>query len=227
MAPLKQSKAALDYSSDDSSSSREAERAKYASPGKKSQGIFSGLRICIINAKLLPDEIAELVELVESNDGRMEASADKADVVVTEIGARKRLERHITWEAAQERAVVAPSWLKESVAAKKLQDCNKHLALEFLKPPSSLPKSNRPGRKQPGTGSRLSPIELSEDENFDPSKMSRYCVERQTPLFCPNSELVAQLAVIKRSRWLDGEDVKALAHSRTIAVSPLFSPLLR
>ncbi|KAG8815000.1 hypothetical protein FRC17_000901 [Serendipita sp. 399] len=217
MAPLKRSRAQLDYSSDDSSSSREAERARYASPRKKSPGIFSGLRICIVNAKLRPDDIAELVEIVENNGGRMEANADQADVVVTEIGARKRLERHITWEAAQERPVVSPSWLKESAAANKLQDCNEHLAIEYLKPPVSLPKPRGHGHKLQGTGSKLSPIELSDEENFNPASMSRYCVERQTPLVCPNNDLVAQLAIVKRSRWLDGEDVKALAHSRTIA----------
>jgi hypothetical protein len=84
----------LTSSSDTSSSSREG------SPSKQPPGIFTGLKIKIVNAKLTPKVVAELSDMVEENGGRLIANADQADVVVTEIGSRARLERHITWEAA-------------------------------------------------------------------------------------------------------------------------------
>ncbi|CAG8753422.1 9367_t:CDS:2, partial [Acaulospora colombiana] len=80
--------------SNTSSSSREG------SPSKLPVGIFTGMKIKIIDAKLTPKVVAELSDMAEENGGRLIANADKADVVVTEIGSRIRLERHITWEAA-------------------------------------------------------------------------------------------------------------------------------
>ena len=41
---------------------------------------------------------------------------------------------------------------------------------------------------------------------------------RASPLVCPNQALVEELDVIRRMRWLEGEEVNALSYSRTIAV---------
>jgi hypothetical protein len=47
---------------------------------------------------------------------------------------------------------------------------------------------------------------------------SRFACARASPLICPNAGLVAELAVIRRSRDLEGEDRSALSYSRAIAV---------
>jgi hypothetical protein len=47
---------------------------------------------------------------------------------------------------------------------------------------------------------------------------SRFACARTSPLICPNAGLVAELAVIRRSRDLEGEDRSALSYSRAIAV---------
>lgn len=80
----------------DSSSSNEARREADA----RRSGIFNGLTICIIDAKLKPAQIGELTEIAEDKGARLISNADQADIVITEIGARQRLERHMTWEAA-------------------------------------------------------------------------------------------------------------------------------
>jgi len=81
-----------------SSSSNETRREAEA----RGSGIFNGLKICIINAKLKPETIGELSDLAENKGARLVA-ADNADIVITEIGAKQRLERHMTWEAAVSR----------------------------------------------------------------------------------------------------------------------------
>lgn len=81
-------------SSNASSSSLEIIRSKPHS------GIFNGLKINIIDVHLTAGAVGELVELAEAKGARMVAHPDQADIVITEIGTKARLERHITWEAA-------------------------------------------------------------------------------------------------------------------------------
>jgi len=51
--------------------------------------------------------------------------------------------------------------------------------------------------------------------------MSRFAVQRASPLVCPNQDLVEQLAVIRDARKVDGDERSATSYSRSIAVSPL------
>lgn len=44
---------------------------------------------------------------------------------------------------------------------------------------------------------------------------------RQSPLVCPNQALCEELAIIMKSRFLEGESMKELSYSRAIAVSML------
>lgn len=213
MAPLKSTQAPVDVSSDESTSSLEAIRER-ASRRRKT-GIFDGFKICIISVKFKPQEIGELTDVCEEHGGRMEANADAADIVLTKIGTRARLERHIAWEAAQMRVVVGPEYLTDCIQQNKLLDCTPYVAVDGLVPPASVPKPSRSPKK--GLGTKNSPIELSDSESFDAAALPRYCCQRQTPLVCKNSELIAQLAMIRQNRWLEGDDMKALAHSRAIA----------
>jgi hypothetical protein len=135
------------------------------------------------------------------------------------------------------------------VKAGRLLDYEPYLAIPSLKPPFPrlepkfhptapvTPKSNikfglntpkaTPKAKYntPDAGTKGSPIVLSDSEDmdegieYDAGKMPRWSVMRKAPLSCPNDELVAQLAVIKRERWLKGEERNALSYGRAIAVS--------
>jgi len=199
-----------------SSSSNETRREAEA----RGSGIFNGLKICIINAKLKPETIGELSDLAENKGARLVA-ADNADIVITEIGAKQRLERHMTWEAAQRSVVLIPDWLTDSVAANQLlQFDEKYWAIPILPPRRPVPQFIAPPEPvYTPSGSRDSPIELSDEEGGIPvNPMSNYCCFRRSPLVCPNQDLVSQFATIKRAREFEGnEEASALAYGRCIA----------
>jgi hypothetical protein len=77
------------------------------------------------------------------------------------------------------------------------------------------------------SGSKSSPIELSDTSDIEEFNAigltSNYSVHRRTPLTCPNQDFISQLAVIKRARWLDGEERSELSYARSIAVSRDYS----
>lgn len=55
----------------------------------------------------------------------------------------------------------------------------------------------------------------------DLSATARFACQRESPLVCPNQELVEQLDVIRRTRELDVDWRSALSYARAIAVGPL------
>lgn len=61
--------------------------------------LLTGLKFYIISAKLTAEVVEELVQLVEINGGRM-VSVEKSDIIITAIGMRVRLERHVRWDIA-------------------------------------------------------------------------------------------------------------------------------
>ena len=62
--------------------------------------VLPSVKIYVIQAKLNPSQIAELFTLVEKHCRQLCRDVDEADVVLTAISMRKRLERHMTWETA-------------------------------------------------------------------------------------------------------------------------------
>lgn len=67
---------------------------------KASNHQLEGLKIYIIPAKLDPEEIIKLVELAEHAGAVLCSNAESAELLITAIGMRKRLERHIDWTLA-------------------------------------------------------------------------------------------------------------------------------
>ena len=67
---------------------------------KGAPGILASHRIFILQAKLSQTDISEIFDLADSADADVVSSPDEADVVITAIGMRKRLERHIDWNLA-------------------------------------------------------------------------------------------------------------------------------
>jgi len=75
---------------------RPSKRTKGGAP----PGILASRRVFILQPKLSQTEISEIFDLAESADANIVGSPDEADVVITKIGMRKRLERHIEWNLA-------------------------------------------------------------------------------------------------------------------------------
>jgi hypothetical protein len=84
-----------------SSSSHSFSSDDYPTKGPDTEhGIFSGLVVHIIQSKLGSTELDHLYALAESNGADLQSNIENADVIVTRISMRKRLERHIKWEIA-------------------------------------------------------------------------------------------------------------------------------
>jgi len=77
---------------------RPSKRTKGAPPPPP--GILASRRVFILQPKLSQTEISEIFDLAESADANIVSSPDEADIVITKIGMRKRLERHIEWNLA-------------------------------------------------------------------------------------------------------------------------------
>ena len=67
---------------------------------KSAPGFLASYRVFILHAKLAHKDISELHDLAEKADAEFVSSPDEADVVITAIGMRKRLERHLDWNLA-------------------------------------------------------------------------------------------------------------------------------
>src|SRR6267142_1071934 len=67
---------------------------------KGAPGILASQRIFILQAKLSHADISEVFDLAEKADADVVSTPDEADIVITAIGMRKRLERHISWNLA-------------------------------------------------------------------------------------------------------------------------------
>jgi DNA polymerase mu len=62
--------------------------------------LFRGLTFKVIDAKLTPEKVQDLVGMIEQNDGRMATDIVEADVVICAVRTRSRLERHLKWDLA-------------------------------------------------------------------------------------------------------------------------------
>jgi DNA polymerase mu len=63
-------------------------------------GILASRRIFILQPKLSHADLSEVFDLAERADADLVSTPDEAEVVITAIGMRKRLERHLDWNLA-------------------------------------------------------------------------------------------------------------------------------
>jgi hypothetical protein len=85
------------------SSALESAHSSPQCPSKRTKGapgILASHRLFILQAKLSHTDISEIFDLADSADADIVGSPDDADIVITAIGMRKRLERHIDWNLA-------------------------------------------------------------------------------------------------------------------------------
>ncbi|CAK5282363.1 unnamed protein product [Mycena citricolor] len=179
------------------------------------------IKVYIIRAKLSTEEILDLMSLVDQyNEHRYQAQPElvlcphpeEADVVITNVHMRQRLERHLEWVLASEKAVVKPAWLRDCAAERTARPCGSYFALKDLRG-----STERHCPLAPSEGEFLSISPRSEPvERVNYS--SRYACLRYCPLECPNQRLAQQLGVIQRSRELDSNETSTLSYERAISV---------
>ncbi|OCH93467.1 Nucleotidyltransferase [Obba rivulosa] len=123
--------------SQSSSQSQSESSMLYPTPSKRprissSAKALQDVKIYIVQAKLDVATISELYMLAERNADAVCRDPEDADVIVTAVHMRRRLERHVPWKLAKTKAIVTTDWLRDSVKAGKPLPCDRYVALEDL-----------------------------------------------------------------------------------------------
>ncbi|TFK74584.1 Nucleotidyltransferase [Pluteus cervinus] len=195
------------------------------------------IKVHIIQAKLDASTISELFFLIERQRAEQLAASSslkrmfelrndplEADVIVTAVRMRKRLERHVSWDLAQQKALVLPQWLRNSVKQGYPAPCADYAALRELHGETeencpdeecgtSLPCASTPQSR--ATSAIVGPLQAPVPPNL--KYTAHYSCARACPLVCINQDLIEELEVIRRSRELEGLDRNALSYERGIA----------
>ncbi|KAI0050505.1 Nucleotidyltransferase [Auriscalpium vulgare] len=210
-------------------------------------GTLHSRKVYILDAKLKPDEVAELVSLVDKAGAILVSEAKESEIVITAVGMRKRLERHIDWSVAKSKALVTPNWLRDSVQQGHALPCGTYAALASLhdttaancptesdsdqdessaqlSPPTSTPSE---AKSSPSRANKeVEPAHIP--ENLLPPRVPlkttpdldhtvRFSCQRTSSLVCPNQELCEQLDVVRKLRELEGEERSSLSYRRAVA----------
>lgn len=195
------------------------------------------LAVYIVAAKLGTNRtVADLSDLVRgSTYFTLAKNAEEADVVVTGVGMRKRLERSIPAELIvsfrchtlylvkvqcqpppkDQKPIVKPEWLEKSIKEGKPQSYNRYRALNITQGEAADDVGISNDR---GDDSTRDGWEITTSAQVDLRPNAKFACQRNSPLVCPNQELVKQIDVIKRARELDMDWQGALSYARAIAV---------
>ncbi|KAF5380505.1 hypothetical protein D9615_004682 [Tricholomella constricta] len=196
------------------------------------------VRVHILQAKMDASAIAELYALID-NQRRIPKNspfqlelcgkASDADIIVSNVRMRKRLERHLDWNIARQKAIVTPQWLRDSIQQQRIMPCGEYSALRELHdetakncPDCNLPSCDcTPSLATVGSTSRVSAddtMKLVTSPRIFSNYTARYACLRASPLVCPNQALAAELGVLYLHRDLEGKAVNALGYQRAISV---------
>ncbi|KAL6304931.1 Nucleotidyltransferase [Sparassis latifolia] len=118
-----------DSQSESSSSILRSSKHARLSPSDKA---LPEVKIYIVQAKLDVATISELFLLAERHTAAVCRHAEDADVIITAVSMRRRLERHVPWELAKTKAVVTPDWLRDSIKHGSPLPCGDYVALKDL-----------------------------------------------------------------------------------------------
>ncbi|KAL4258767.1 DNA polymerase [Pleurotus pulmonarius] len=203
----------------DGSTRSSFKRHKYSEPDTESDDIGGfPIKVFVVQAKVSPEEISELISMVEKqkNMRMLELCSipAEADVIVTGIQMKKRLERHIPWQLARRRAIVNPQWIRDSVEKEQIMPCGDYAALQELHAETAHNCPNPKGcdecRGTSGPDAEVAPSSLSHK--------ARYACQRASPLVCANQSLAEEIDILRRARELEGDAVGTLAYERAVAV---------
>lgn len=103
----------IDPSSSFSSAVAPPKRRKRSLGNASVGGALPDIKLFIVQAKLDEPTISELFALAEQHAGALCDAIADADVVITAVRMRKRLERHLDWRLAvrpRPRVPSAPPW---------------------------------------------------------------------------------------------------------------------
>ncbi|KAF8633429.1 hypothetical protein AX17_004600 [Amanita inopinata Kibby_2008] len=198
------------------------------------------ISVYIVQAKLDSQAVSDLYSLVERHNNSVTDgprfqvcnNVFDADIILTAVRMKKRLERHVDWDVARQKAIVTLKWLQDSVKEGHPLPCGNYAALKQLHeetasrcPDRSRATSpERPGSPPDNSSRQAEPMELIDttSQKVKANYMSSYACARASPLICPNQELVLELSVLERSRELDGKSVNALSYARAMSVLKAF-----
>ncbi|KAF8070730.1 DNA polymerase mu [Lyophyllum atratum] len=198
------------------------------------------IKVYILQAKLDAATIAELYALIDSQQHaphgglHLELCGDPsdADVIVTNVRMKKRLERHLDWNIARQKAIVTPEWVRDSIEQRRPMPCGDYAALRELHdetvkncPDCRLPScecaSTRHTTPPPGSTPRVSADGLTKatvSRRILSNYAAPYACLRASPLVCPNQALAVELSTLRMQRDLEGKTVNALSYERAIAI---------
>ncbi|KAG6335491.1 hypothetical protein ID866_3598 [Astraeus odoratus] len=238
-----------DDSSDSRSEMHPSKRRRSSSPCNiaGSNAELPPLRIYIVSAKLDVAAFQNMVSIVEDHFSRgiqcgassttrsaeLTTNLHEADVIVTAVRTRPRLERHVDWSLATSKAIVTPEWLWDSAKSGSLLPCENYAAVYELReetsrqcPENSSTEILTSALLDPGLHKVVEPPLFADpEEAINPQDAatldyaSRYSCKRASPLVCPNQDLVQELDIIRRCRNLEGEERSMLSYARAIANS--------
>ncbi|KAF7296092.1 DNA polymerase [Mycena kentingensis (nom. inval.)] len=175
----------------------------------------SAVPVYIIQAKLSPETIRELYALVNNSPSpqlRLSPDAAQAQVIITAIQMRQRLERNLDGALVEDKAIVTPDWLRDSVKRGTFLPCGDYAAVRDL---AQTTAENCPEEQE----CEMPPPQSTPPSDLvQPSYTSNYACSLPCPLVCPNQDLVELFGVIRRGRELDSNEASALSYERTIAV---------
>ncbi|ETW74868.1 hypothetical protein HETIRDRAFT_447115 [Heterobasidion irregulare TC 32-1] len=196
-----------------------SKKTRLSAPTPTTSVALKGLKVHILDAKLDSVAIAEILALLVRCGAKACQTAVAADVVVTAVTMRKRLERHMDWEAAVSgllppardtgtahhlrRTVTIAS--RESDSSARLLTRSAVRSLARLSPPR-VPAHLLPPAPPPA----FDAASLDSDACFS-------CL-RASPLVCANQGLCEQLDAMRRARELEGEERSALSYRRAVSV---------
>lgn len=197
------------YSSS-SDSSLSSTVSKHSTTTRK-PGIFSGLKLYVIQSKFDATELELLTDLVVSNGAKLMSNPETAEIIITRIGMLKRLERHISLKTAKSKVILIPGWVTQSVISQKLLSFEDFYAICPLKK-CTLEYCLEHNQKM-----------QNEDQPMIPppkhlSYTSKFAVQRASPLISHNQDFLHQLAVIREARFLDNEKRSFMSYTRAIGI---------
>ncbi|KAI0002198.1 hypothetical protein BJV74DRAFT_949333 [Russula compacta] len=169
-------------------------------PSKRAKGVpgmLASRRIVILQAKLSHTDKFEIIDLAKRADATVVSSPDEADIIITAIGMRKRLERHLNWNIAKAKG------FGDTRLATRFHGAGPPHASDVIPPASLLPPPVPP-----------TPVE------FDHT--ARFCCSRASPLVCVNQPLCDMLDLVRRSRELESNERSALSYARAIVAIKAF-----
>lgn len=113
-------------------------------------------------------------------------------------------------ELQKSKTLLCPAWLIQSVIAHKALPYDDFYAICPLKKCTKeyCPEHN---------------LKMQDKDQPPPPKnlsyMSKFAVQRASPLICPNQQFLCLLAVVREARTLDGNERSAMSYARAIGVS--------